>query len=81
MCQKIPYPLDKNGKREKPHLYLKNIEKVWSVFNQYNINDIILLDDSIMKMKNNPKHSYLIINEWNNHSIDDYKDLEKLLKL
>jgi hypothetical protein len=65
-CGKEPHPTSK----VKP-LFLKNLVDVWKEFPEYSLDNTLLIDDSILKNKNNPVETYFISPKWTYIEITD----------
>ena len=72
MCVKEPHPLT----TRKP-LFLKNLSKVWEVFPQYNESNTLIVDDTDLKMKNNPKECVVKALEWTHDDIHLRLDISR----
>lgn len=58
-CQAVEHPLFDHKK-----LYLKNLSEVWKAFPQYNRNNTLIIDDTDLKMRNNPRSCVVLAQPW-----------------
>ena len=49
---------------ERKPLFTKPLSKVVAAFPQFSMDEILIIDDSLLKMSDNPKTSYLLTKEW-----------------
>ncbi len=55
-----PHP---DPEEDKP-LYKKPLKKVWAVFEEYNVSNTVIVDDSILKLEDNPLRCILCVSPW-----------------
>lgn len=62
---KLTFVWDQSHCKLSDDCFLKNLEDVWEKFPQYNENNTLIIDDTELKMKNNPKSCVIMIKTWN----------------
>ena len=58
-CQSVKHPFS-----ERKPLFLKNLSTVWDEFSMYDETNTFIIDDSELKMRNNPKRCIIKVPEW-----------------
>lgn len=58
-CEKTNHPLT----NKKP-LFLKNLSEVWKEYSMFDEKNTLIIDDTSLKMQNNPSDCCIILHEW-----------------
>lgn len=70
-CEALPNPEhDPADKKSKPTLFWKNTSEILKHFPQYQLENILIVDDSKQKLEKNDQTNVMVVDE-NSHLIDD----------